>query len=159
MSGCEVRASLSQADDDVKVTNVTLAARGETPAAFGRRCIPPPPQRGCRVGGPGWLRCSSFKYSRYCTPPCTRRTVGTPLCARRAAPPGSPRRGLCAVGWNGRAHRRPRCGAGVQCGPHEEIDDVLPALIHERGDGPSGEVIKPSANEGEAEDRQVVDRR
>src|SRR5437867_10529928 len=29
------------------------AARGETPAAFGRRCIPPPPQRGCRVGGPG----------------------------------------------------------------------------------------------------------
>src|SRR6266487_5482502 len=30
-----------------------LAARGETPAAFGRRCIPPPPQRGCRVGGPG----------------------------------------------------------------------------------------------------------
>src|SRR5437773_7456428 len=31
----------------------TLAARGETPAAFGRRCIPPPPQRGCRVGGPG----------------------------------------------------------------------------------------------------------
>src|SRR5437667_10606016 len=31
----------------------TLTARGETPAAFGRRCIPPPPQRGCRVGGPG----------------------------------------------------------------------------------------------------------
>src|SRR5947207_11665493 len=31
----------------------SLAARGETPAAFGRRCIPPPPQRGCRVGGPG----------------------------------------------------------------------------------------------------------
>jgi hypothetical protein len=26
------------------------AARGESPAAFGRRCIPPPPQRGCRVG-------------------------------------------------------------------------------------------------------------
>jgi hypothetical protein len=33
-----------------------LAARGESPAAFGRRCIPPPPQRGCRVGDPG-LRC------------------------------------------------------------------------------------------------------
>src|SRR5436309_12998656 len=30
-----------------------LTARGEIPAAFGRRCIPPPPQRGCRVGGPG----------------------------------------------------------------------------------------------------------
>src|SRR5204863_3636996 len=41
---------------------------------------------------PGWLRCASFKYSRYCTPPCTRRTVGAPLFARRAAPPGSPRR-------------------------------------------------------------------
>jgi hypothetical protein len=25
----------------------------ESPAAFGRRCIPPPPQRGCRVGDPG----------------------------------------------------------------------------------------------------------
>jgi hypothetical protein len=30
-----------------------LAARGESPAAFERRCIPPPPQRGCRVGDPG----------------------------------------------------------------------------------------------------------
>src|SRR5205809_2651933 len=37
---------------DVRPQKV-LAARGETPAAFGRRCIPPPPQRGCRVGGPG----------------------------------------------------------------------------------------------------------
>src|SRR5439155_19067072 len=52
------------------------------------------------------------KYSRYCTPPCTTRTVGTPLCARRAVSPGPPRRGLCAVGWR-RAHRRPRCDAGV----------------------------------------------
>src|ERR1700693_4314147 len=43
-----------------------LTARGESPAAFGRRCIPPPPQRGCRVGDPGVeLRCSSLKYSRY----------------------------------------------------------------------------------------------
>ena len=37
----------------VLLPRATLAARGETPAAFGRRCIPPPPQRGCRVGGPG----------------------------------------------------------------------------------------------------------
>src|SRR5436190_13594763 len=29
------------------------AARGATPSAFERRCIPPPPQRGCRVGDPG----------------------------------------------------------------------------------------------------------
>src|SRR6266571_5044800 len=32
---------------------VPLAARGATPSAFERRCIPPPPQRGCRVGDPG----------------------------------------------------------------------------------------------------------
>src|SRR5712692_5207489 len=30
-----------------------LAARGATPSAFERRCIPSPPQRGCRVGDPG----------------------------------------------------------------------------------------------------------
>src|SRR5438128_10055588 len=30
-----------------------LAARGESLAAFDERCIPKPPQRGCRVGGPG----------------------------------------------------------------------------------------------------------
>ena len=30
-----------------------LAARGESPSAFGGRCIPPPPRRGCRVEGPG----------------------------------------------------------------------------------------------------------
>ena len=29
-----------------------LAARGESLAAFDRRCIPAAPQRGCRVGGP-----------------------------------------------------------------------------------------------------------
>src|SRR5207237_3705774 len=31
----------------------SLTARGATPSAFERRCIPPPPQRGCRVGDPG----------------------------------------------------------------------------------------------------------
>ena len=30
-----------------------LAARGESLAAFDGRCIPKPPQRGCRVGVPG----------------------------------------------------------------------------------------------------------
>src|SRR5439155_17230757 len=32
---------------------LTLTARGESLAAFDERCIPTPPQRGCRVGGPG----------------------------------------------------------------------------------------------------------
>src|SRR5439155_13751279 len=30
-----------------------LTARGKSLAAFDERCIPTPPQRGCRVGGPG----------------------------------------------------------------------------------------------------------
>src|SRR5436189_1399110 len=52
-----------------------LAARGETPAAFGRRCIPPPPQRGCRVGGPG--------------AGCVAPRSNTPgILARRALPSG-----------------------------------------------------------------------
>jgi hypothetical protein len=32
---------------------IPLPARGATPSAFERRCIPPPPQRGCRVRDPG----------------------------------------------------------------------------------------------------------
>src|SRR6266581_3758360 len=44
------------------------------------------PTRLPRWGPRVWLRCSSFKYSRYCTPPCTRRTVGAPLYDGRAAP-------------------------------------------------------------------------
>src|SRR5438128_12376873 len=35
------------------------------------------------------------------------------MLGRRAAPPGSPRRGLCAVGWIIGAPRRPRCDAGL----------------------------------------------
>src|SRR5437773_9292565 len=38
---------------DARLTAEGLAARGESPTAFGRRCIPSPPQRGCRVGDPG----------------------------------------------------------------------------------------------------------
>jgi hypothetical protein len=54
--------------------------------AFGGRCIPPPPQRGCRVGDPGGeLRCSSLKYFR------------------------SSHSSRLAI----RAHRRPRCDAGL----------------------------------------------
>src|SRR5947208_12564126 len=33
--------------------SVLLTARAESLAAFDERCIPTPPQRGCRVGGPG----------------------------------------------------------------------------------------------------------
>src|SRR5438552_17591320 len=57
------------------IARSVLAARGETPAAFGRRCIPPPPQRGCRVGGPG----------SGCVAPRSK-TPG--ILARRALPSG-----------------------------------------------------------------------
>src|SRR6266851_5669469 len=55
-----------------------LAARCATPSAFERRCIPSPPQRGCRVGdpGPGGV-----------APPSN--TPGTPgILGRRALPVG-----------------------------------------------------------------------
>src|SRR5438046_3140440 len=55
-------------------------------AAFGRRCIPPPPQRGCRVGDPG--------------PGCVARRSNIPdILATRALPGGrGPQRGSRAGG-------------------------------------------------------------
>src|SRR5713101_4078675 len=61
-----------------------LTARGKSPAAFGRRCIPSPPQRGCRVGPRRWLRCSSLKY-------CPIFSVVAP-CHRGASPASVRRR-------------------------------------------------------------------
>src|SRR6266516_384040 len=58
---------------------------------------------------PRRLRCSSLKYSRYCTPPCTRRTVGAPLCGRRAFSRG-PHGADCAP-WGGSAGRLAALGA------------------------------------------------
>src|SRR5436309_11770214 len=70
---------------------ISLATRGATPSAFERRCIPPPPQRGCRVGdpGPGGVAPPS-NTPGIATPPCTTRTVGTPVFGRHAASPGAP---------------------------------------------------------------------
>ena len=34
------------------MTRHRLAVRGRSPSAFGERCIPSAPQRGCRVGDP-----------------------------------------------------------------------------------------------------------
>src|SRR5947207_1401994 len=44
--------TIHECDKAVRVRQ-RLTARGESPTAFGRRCIPSPPQRGCRVGDPG----------------------------------------------------------------------------------------------------------
>src|SRR5439155_5726099 len=46
-----------------------LTARSESPAAFGRRCIPAPPQRGCRVGdpeAPRQPRCDAGTFTTGC---------------------------------------------------------------------------------------------
>src|SRR5207247_584461 len=52
------------------------AARGESLAAFDERCIPTPPQRGCRVGDPGAPRSSR------CDARFSPRAAGPPLSSR-----------------------------------------------------------------------------
>src|SRR2546426_2275515 len=59
---------------------------------------------------PRRLRCSSLKYSRYCTPPCTTRTVGAPPVGRRAVRYRGPQRGSRAGVVVG-APRASRCDA------------------------------------------------
>src|SRR5882672_11843890 len=59
---------------------------------------------------PRGLRCSSFKYSRYCSPPCTTRTVGAPPVGRRAVRYRGPQRGSRAGVVVG-APRPSRCDA------------------------------------------------
>src|SRR5438128_12538217 len=61
---------------------------------------------------PRRLRCSSLKYSRYCTPPCTTRTVGAPPVGRRAVRYRGPQRGSRAGVVVG-APRPSRCDAGL----------------------------------------------
>src|SRR5204862_3589911 len=65
------------------------AARGESLAAFDRRCIPKPPQRGCRVGGPGASGVAPPSNTPgIATPPRKRRAAGAPVLGRRALPAG-----------------------------------------------------------------------
>src|SRR5216117_1575513 len=101
-----------------------LAARGESLAAFGApsaaaalgtpfdgRCIPKPPQRGCRVGGPG-AGCVAPRSNTpgITTTPRKPRAAGTPVLGRPALPEGrGPQRG-CRVGDPG-APRPSRCDA------------------------------------------------
>src|SRR6266852_9110642 len=68
------------------------------------------PTRLPRWGPRGWLRCSSLRYSRYCTPPCTTRTVGAPPVGRRAVRYRGPQRGSRAGVVVG-APRPSRCDA------------------------------------------------
>jgi hypothetical protein len=49
--------------------------------------------------------------------------------------------------------------AAVGRGPHEHVDRVLPALIDERGNGAAAEIVEPSADQREAERREIGDRR
>ena len=79
---------------------LALAARGERLAAFDGRGIPSPPQRGCRIGGPG-ARCVAPPSTTpgIATPPCRTRTVVTPVQSRRALPAGVPG-AAAARGWS-----------------------------------------------------------
>src|SRR5438128_1276983 len=62
-----------------------LAARGESLAAFDERCIPTPPQRGCRVGGPGASGVApSSNTPGIATPPRKPRAAGAPVLRRLA---------------------------------------------------------------------------
>src|SRR5436309_12262412 len=60
-----------------------LAARGESLAAFDGRCIPAPPQRGCRVGDPG-AGCVAPRSNTpgIATPPRKIRAAGAPVLGR-----------------------------------------------------------------------------
>src|SRR5205809_4749643 len=65
------------------------AARGEGLAAFDERCIPTPPQRGCRVGGPGAGGVAPPSNTPgIATPPRKPRAAGAPVLGRRALPAG-----------------------------------------------------------------------
>jgi len=64
-----------------------IQRRGESPTAFGRRCIPSPPQRDCRVGdpGPGCVAPPS-NIPDIATPPRKTRAAGAPVLGRHALP-------------------------------------------------------------------------
>src|SRR5712692_7388965 len=66
-----------------------LTARGESLAAFDERCIPKPPQRGCRVRGPGAGGVAPPSNTPgVATPPRKPRAAGAPVLSRRALPAG-----------------------------------------------------------------------
>src|SRR5438093_11788492 len=77
-----------------------LAARGESPTAFGRRCIPSPPQRaGARWGPrPGCVAPPS-NIPDIATPPRKPRAAGAPVLGRHALPAGVPG-AAAALGWS-----------------------------------------------------------
>src|SRR5712691_11195482 len=71
------------------IAGSALAARGESLAASDGRCIPAPPQRGCRVGDPGaGCVAPSSNTPGIATPPRKPRAAGAPVLGRRALPAG-----------------------------------------------------------------------
>src|SRR5436190_19783678 len=94
----------------VLLPRATLAARGETPAAFGRRCIPPPPQRGCRVGGPGAGCVAPPSNTPGIAPHRAQHARWGPRSAVVAPLRRGPHGADCAP-WGGTASRLARLGA------------------------------------------------
>src|SRR6266851_6650347 len=118
-----VAAVLSLADG-----SSLLAARGGSPPAFGapsaaaalgtpfgRRCIPPPPQRGDRVGDPGsGCVAPPSNIPDIATPPRKPRAAGAPVLGRRALPFGRRAPGFMPRS-TGTGHRHaPRRHPGVE---------------------------------------------
>src|SRR5712691_8845884 len=88
-----------------------LAARGESLAAFDERCIPAPPQRGCRIGTPALAALLLLQILPVLPPTAqTTRGGGPGSQSSRLAGGAGPPRG-CRVGP--RAPRSSRCGADV----------------------------------------------
>ena len=83
-----------------------LAARGESLAAFDGRCIPAPPQRGCRVGDPG--------------PGCVARRSHVPdILTPRALPGGR----LAALGARAMARSDHYATCEITRAPRGAIDE------------------------------------
>src|SRR5439155_4207213 len=84
------------------IHRLSQAVGGATPSAFERRCLPAPPQRGCRVGGPGAPPQRGCRVGGpgsggvappsnipdIATPPRKTREAGAPVLGRRALPVG-----------------------------------------------------------------------
>ena len=47
----------------------------------------------------------------------------------------------------------------VVCGPDEQLDEMLPPLVHQRGHRPVADLVEAAADQLKATWRQVYDRR
>src|SRR5438094_4542875 len=96
--------------NNVVIEDLLLAARGESLAAFDGRCIPAPPQRGCRVGDPG-ASCVAPRSNTpgIATPPRKPRAAGARVLGRPPSFAGHSRSHELRRDLAGGAPRPSRC--------------------------------------------------